>query len=97
MSDVAGGLVAALVACARGAKPIQWTTTPWCSATFTGERHEILLAFPNVDAARRFAAGLPDHVFTIANRLVADIVSGPPMRCDNHIRISVEALTITES
>lgn len=48
---------------------------PWSSATFTGARHTVLLAFNGEEALRRgeaFIAVLPDHEFTIPGHLVAD-------------------------
>lgn len=51
------------------------TERPWSSATFSGSRHEIVLAFTGIDAVSHgesLIAALPDHEFTIPGQLVAD-------------------------
>jgi len=63
---------------------------PWASATFSGSRHTIALAFDGSDAVAQgeaFIATLPDHEFRIPGQLVADAtiasvdhVSGAPPR-----------------
>lgn len=48
---------------------------PWASATFSGTRHTIALAFEGaaaVAAGERFIADLPEHEFNILGQLVAD-------------------------
>lgn len=48
---------------------------PWLSATFTGTRHAIALAFSGSEAiadAEAYIAALPEHEFTIPRQLVAD-------------------------
>ncbi|MEJ2408095.1 MAG: hypothetical protein P8Y58_12355 [Novosphingobium sp.] len=48
---------------------------PWSSATFSGSRHTIVLAFRGAEAVRQgevFANSLPDHEFSIPGHLVAD-------------------------
>lgn len=47
----------------------------WASATFSGTRHTVDLAFQGsaaVAAAERFIAALPDHEFSLPGALVAD-------------------------
>ena len=47
----------------------------WASATFSGTRHSIVLAFAGEDAAamgEAFLEALPDHEFAIPGQLVAD-------------------------
>ena len=47
----------------------------WASATFTGSRHGVKLAFTGpegIAAADRFIAALPEYEFAIPNRIVAD-------------------------
>ncbi|HZF43086.1 MAG TPA: hypothetical protein VEZ48_06725 [Sphingomonadaceae bacterium] len=90
-------LIAALLALAPAASVVSCETTPWCSATFAGERHEVLLAFTDRDVARRFSVGLPDHLFELPGRLVADIFAEAPAGLDGAVYISVEALTIEEA
>lgn len=48
---------------------------PWASATFSGSRHTVSLAFTGPDAAEageRLIATLADHEFNIPGQLVAD-------------------------
>ena len=48
---------------------------PWASATFSGSRHAIALAFadgPAMAAAENLIAALPDHEFDVPGHLVAD-------------------------
>ncbi|MET1756756.1 hypothetical protein ABVV53_15025 [Novosphingobium sp. RD2P27] len=48
---------------------------PWSSATFSGARHTVVLAFEGVSAVAQgeaFIAALPDHEFTLRGSLVAD-------------------------
>lgn len=48
---------------------------PWASATFTGSRHTLRLAFAGHDAilaGETLIAALPDHEFDIPGQLVAD-------------------------
>jgi len=48
---------------------------PWASATFSGTRHTIVLAFTGaaaIAAGEAFMEALPEHEFEIAGQLVAD-------------------------
>ncbi|MCT2399450.1 hypothetical protein [Novosphingobium mangrovi (ex Huang et al. 2023)] len=48
---------------------------PWSSATFSGARHSIVVAFEGKDSmtqAEAYAAALPDHEFSIPGQIVAD-------------------------
>ncbi|MBA3053920.1 MAG: hypothetical protein FP826_03080 [Sphingomonadales bacterium] len=48
---------------------------PWASATFTGTRHMIALAFEGrdaIEAAELLIARLPDHEFDLPGQIVAD-------------------------
>ena len=47
---------------------------PWASATFSGVRHTITLAFTGraIDQGEDFATALPEHEFAIPGHLVAD-------------------------
>lgn len=61
---------------------------PWCSATFSGSRHTVALAFNDREAiaeGERLIEILPDHEFAIPGQLVADAtisqadhLAGPP-------------------
>jgi hypothetical protein len=97
MSRAADEFIAALLALAPEASALSCETTPWCSATFAGERHRCLLRFPETGSARRFSVSLPDHLFALPGWLVADIEAAPPAGCDGNVRVSVEALTIDDA
>ncbi|MCJ2186140.1 hypothetical protein [Novosphingobium beihaiensis] len=48
---------------------------PWSSATFSGSRHTVALAFSGADAigqGEAYTHALPEHEFTIPGQLVAD-------------------------
>ncbi|WP_292636672.1 hypothetical protein ACLIMP_10210 [Novosphingobium aerophilum] len=63
---------------------------PWSSATFSGSRHTIALAFTGdaaITAGENLIEALPEHEFTIPRQLVADAAlgevaheAGPPAR-----------------
>lgn len=69
-------LVDALLALTGGhAQLVRHSERPWASATFSGSRHMLNLAFEGAEAvvaAEQFIADLPDHEFSIAGQLVAD-------------------------
>lgn len=75
---------------------------PWVSATFSGDRHTIALAFTGPVAMAQgeaFANALPDHEFTIPGHLVADAavacierVGAPPTR----MTMDVELLLLND-
>jgi len=69
-------LLSALLELARGqAALVQHTERAWASATFSGTRHNVRLAFTGdkaVAAGEDFIAALPDHEFAIPRQLVAD-------------------------
>jgi len=49
--------------------------TPWASITFSGTRHELVLAFEGanpIECGEHFMAELPDYEFSIPGQLVAD-------------------------
>lgn len=69
-------LLAALLELAQGkAELLRHSERAWASATFSGSRHNVTLAFAGIDAV---AAGealidtLPEHEFTLPRLLVAD-------------------------
>ena len=54
---------------------LRHTERPWSSATFSGTRHTVVLAFSGTEAiacGETFIAALPDHEFAIPGQLVAD-------------------------
>lgn len=69
-------LLSALLELARGqAELIQHSERAWASATFSGTRHTVKLAFAGTEAVQTgeaFIAALPDHEFAVPRQLVAD-------------------------
>lgn len=88
-------LLSAVLGMADGkAELIRHCERAWASATFTGSRHTIVLAFAGeeaVAAGETFLAQLPDHEFAIPGQLVADAVI---VRADHamlpQVRLEVE-------
>lgn len=88
-------LLSAVLGMADGkAELIRHGERAWASATFTGSRHTIVLAFAGEEAAaagETFLAQLPDHEFAIPGQLVADAVI---VRADHamlpQVRLEVE-------
>ncbi|MGF7153170.1 hypothetical protein [Novosphingobium gossypii] len=74
----------------------------WASATFSGARHSIALAFDGaqaVAAAEALIAALPDHEFTVPRHLVADavIASVEHRQSPPHMAVEVELLVIVDA
>jgi len=67
-----------------------WRTRPWASATFVGERHEVLAAMTG-EAAPGFLAGLPEADLPLRGHLVADVAV--ERTGDGLCRIAVLTLT----
>lgn len=69
-------LLSSLLALAQGkAELLRHSERAWASATFSGTRHTIVLAFAGADAVlagEDFIACLPEHEFAIPGQLVAD-------------------------
>jgi hypothetical protein len=66
----------------------------WSSATFSGARHELMLA---ADAGGRFPGwvdGLGEEEFELAGHLVADIAVGRVEQLGGRQRVTIEALTV---
>lgn len=94
MSGGTDELVAALLDKAPDAELCEAARTPWCSATFAGERHVVILSFADAAAAVRFRDGLDDYEFSLANGFVADIEATVPVEYGDRLRVDIEALTI---
>ncbi|MEE4451112.1 hypothetical protein [Novosphingobium resinovorum] len=65
----------------------------WASATFSGARHTIVLAFEGLDGVARgeaLIAALPDHEFTVPRHLVADAVVAGVEHRQSPPRLTVE-------
>lgn len=61
----------------RKAELVRHSERIWASASFSGTRHEVVLAFTGAEAVAAgelFIDALPEHEFTIAGNLVADAV-----------------------
>lgn len=71
----------------------------WASATFCGARHifELETALPGPSAVERLRARLPDHEFSMAGHLVADIsLAEACYHEDGRTTLLVEALTVED-
>ncbi|WP_017672525.1 hypothetical protein [Blastomonas sp. AAP53] len=99
--DPATALIRAVLTLAAGAAQLEeHRGTAWASATFTGMRHVMRISFENslgVETGAWLAKTLPEHEFTIAGHLVADLAitevhrrsEGTPM-----MTLTIEALTV---
>lgn len=76
--DCHGRLMTALLdEAGPAAQIVDSTLTPWCSATFIGARHKVVLALIGQDAADRataLAESLPETEFRIFGHIVAELV-----------------------
>jgi hypothetical protein len=70
------GLLKALLELAGGkAELVRHAERAWTSVTFSGARHDVVLAFTGteaVSAGEAFINALPEHEFVIPRQLVAD-------------------------
>lgn len=75
--DCHGRLVCALLEMAGpGSDMLEARLVPWCSATFIGARHDVMLRLHGRDAATRadaLAAELPEADFRIPGHVIADL------------------------
>ena len=99
--DCQGQLLAALEALAGSSSLIgDVMMRPWCSATFLGAQHSIVLRFEGDLAmlqAERFAEILPEAQFTLRGHIVADVaVDGVEEADDGGASISLSVLTIED-
>ena len=72
----------------------------WASATFSGARHELLLALEGdgaAAAADAFAHNLEAAEFTLRGHILADIALASREQRGARVRLRVEALTVEES
>jgi hypothetical protein len=66
---------------------------PWSSATFSGSRHTIVVAFEGTGAVAQgeaFVAALPEHEFTVARQIVADAT----VVAVEHLMLPVPRMTV---
>lgn len=66
---------------------------PWASATFSGERHELVLRLP-LPAAIAFLDGLEEREFALRDHVLVDIALVSADRGGDGARLTLEALTI---
>lgn len=99
--DPATALIRAVLSLGKGHAALEeHRGTTWASATFTGMRHVLRLRFDGekaVATAHWLARILPEHEFTIAGHLVADIaITDTHRRCEGApaMTLIVEALTV---
>lgn len=90
----ADALVAALLDKTPGATIRETASASWCSATFAGERHIVVLSFADPTAATRFCDGLGEYEFRLSSGFVADIHADTPVAHPDRVHVRVEALTI---
>lgn len=87
-------LLSALLELAHGhAALIQHCERAWASATFSGTRHTVRLAFAGdeaVAAGEEFIAALPEHEFAIPRQLVADAA----VLCADHVLLPQPMLEV---
>jgi len=99
--DPATALIRAVLTLAGGAAQLEeHRGTAWASATFTGMRHVMRISLAGSDAQRvgEWLAGiLPEHEFTIAGHLVADLAITEVHRREEGtaaMMLTIEALTV---
>lgn len=99
--DPATALIRAVLTLAAGAARLEeHRGTAWASATFTGMRHVMRISLEGADGmatGTRLAVILPEHEFTIAGHLVADIAITEVHRRDEGtpaMTLTIEALTV---
>lgn len=99
--DCQGQLLARLQAMAGPDATIaQASMRPWCSATFVGAQHRMLLALAGPDSVQRaqtLADTLPEADFRLNGHIVADLVVAVlPMDGADAATLSLEILTIED-
>lgn len=87
----------------RKAELISHAERTWASATFTGSRHTVILAFAGpeaVAAGELFMEALPEHEFTIPDQIVADATVSEASHTvvpDQRLVITVDLLLVEDS
>lgn len=85
------------------AQLLRHSERPWASITFSGTRHNIVLAFNGaeaISAGERFLEALPEHEFEIPRHLVADaaVVSvAHEMLVEPRLEVEVELLLLEDT
>jgi hypothetical protein len=68
--------VALLARCGAGARLVEASLRPWCSATFIGAQHRLTLRLeddPDQRRARALADALPEAELALPGHIVADL------------------------
>jgi len=76
------------------------TSRSWASATFSGERHRLVLRLQGDNAAAAadgFLDGLSEREFELDGHILADIALVGAERAGIPVRLILEALTVEES
>ncbi|VXC42458.1 hypothetical protein [Sphingomonas sp. AX6] len=68
----------------------------WASATFAGARHELLLELPDIEAAARWLAALPEADIPIRGHLVADAIVLRTHGEGDMLVVAIEVLTVED-
>ncbi|RDE05469.1 hypothetical protein [Sphingomonas aracearum] len=71
--------------------------TSWSSATFTGARHDLLLAGPATEALDAWLSSLPEAEIALRGHLVADVSVTSVQREPDGAVVRIEALTLVEA
>lgn len=97
-------VLAAVLKLAQGqAELIRHGERAWASVTFSGTRHEIVLAFTGAAAAAQgelFMDIFPEHEFTIARQLVAEaavVAVNHSLDPEPRLEVTVELLLLDEA
>jgi len=99
--DCQGRLLAALQALAGPDCAVEEASQrPWCSATFIGAQHRILLRLSGAHASERAAtleAMLPEAEIALAHHIVVDlVVDQVSAQTAGHVHIALAVLTIED-
>lgn len=97
-------LLSAVMELAGGeAELLRHAEQPWASATFSGSRHAIFLAFTGNQAAEQgeaFIAALPEHEFAVPRQIVADaavLTVEHVLVPEPRLTVEIELLLVEES
>ena len=78
----------------------QADSADWASATFAGATHRLDLVLHGENAERRadqVASTIADTEYELRGHIVADITLAARERCEDGIRLTIEALTIVDA
>lgn len=72
------------------------STTRWASATFTGARHELVLALTADDGAECWLADLPEAELALPGHLIADLKIVRMRQDGTALSATLEVLTVED-